>query len=104
MLIKIDDEYMSVVATDTTEDELTVIRAVRGSTAATHDVDAAISVFVPQPEITRATQLMAFFDYARRGNITQVKFDGVVEVQGIEVPKEVSEILSAFTPIWIGEG
>jgi hypothetical protein len=101
-LIKIDDEYMAVVSTDTSTNELTVIRAIRGSTAATHEIGAAISVFVPQPEIIRATQLIAFFDYARRGNIKQVTFDGVTTVEGIEVPKEVVEILGAFTFIKIG--
>lgn len=103
-LIKIDSEYMSVVATDTdsSPNTLTVIRAVRGSTVATHTADTTISVFVPQPEIVRATQLIAFFDYSRRGNTAQVTFDGVTTVAGIEVPKEVAEILSQFTPLRVG--
>lgn len=103
MLIRIDNEYMSVVsvvADDT--NELTVIRAARGSTLATHEISATIDVFVVQPEIVRATQLMAFFDYARRGKQVQVTFDGVTTVEGIEVPNEVAEILGAFTPIRIG--
>ena len=104
MLIRIDSEYMSVVDTDTdsTPNTLTVIRAARGSTVATHIADTAISVFVVQPEIVRATQLIAFFDYVRRGKIAQVTFDGVTTVEGIEVPNEVAEILGAFTPIRIG--
>ncbi len=102
MLIRIDSEYMSVVSTNTTDNELTVIRAARGSTLATHDIAATIDVFVVQPEIVRATQLLAFFDYARRGKIAQVTFDGVTTVEGIEVPNEVAEILGAFTPIRIG--
>jgi len=102
MLIRIDSEYMSVVATDTDNNTLTVIRAARGSTLATHEIAATIDVFVVQPEIVRATQLIAFFDYVRRGKIVQVTFDGVTTVEGIEVPNEVAEILGAFTPIRIG--
>ena len=102
MLIRIDSEYMSIVSTNTTDNELTVIRAARGSTLAAHDVAATIDVFVVQPEIVRATQLLAFFDYARRGKIAQVTFDGVTTVEGIEVPNEVAEILGAFTPVRIG--
>ena len=102
MLIRIDSEYMSVVSTDTTDNELTVIRAARGSTLASHEIAATIDVFVVQPEIVRATQLIAFFDYARRGNIVQVTFDGVTTLEGIEVPNEVAETLGAFTPIRIG--
>ena len=103
MLIRIDSEYMSVVAVTADDtNELTVIRAARGSTLATHEITTTIDVFVVQPEIVRATQLLAFFDYVRRGKIAQVTFDGVTTVEGIEVPNEVAEILGAFTPIRIG--
>jgi hypothetical protein len=103
-MIKIDSEFMAVTDTDTTSspNTITVIRAIRGSTAATHEVAAAISVFVPEPAIKRATQLIAFFDWARRGDKTRATFDGVTTIANIEVPNEVAEILSRYTLLQIG--
>jgi hypothetical protein len=103
-LIKIDSEYMAVVDTDTesTPNTITVIRAVRGTTAATHEVAAPISVFIPELPIIRATQLIAFFDWARRGDKTRATFDGVTVVAGIEVPNEVAEILNRYMLLQIG--
>jgi hypothetical protein len=102
-MIKIDSEYMAITDTDTTStpNTITVIRAIRGSTAATHAVSTAISVFIPEPAIKRATQLLAFFDWARRGEKTRATFDGVSVVAGIEVPDEVAQILSRYTLLQI---
>jgi hypothetical protein len=104
-MIKIDDEFMAVIDTDATatpDNTITVIRAIRGSTAATHEVDAPISVFVPELPIIRATQLLAFFDYQRRGVTTRAKFDGIKTIAGIEVPTEVATILERYTILQIG--
>jgi hypothetical protein len=103
-MIKIDDEFMAVTDTDTTSspNTITVIRAIRGSTAATHEVAAEISVFVPEPAIVRATQLIAFFDWGRRGERTRATFDGVSVIAGIEVPDEVAQILSRYALLQIG--
>ena len=101
-MIKIGTEYMAIVAVNTSTQALTVIRGIRGSTAAIHANSAAISVFIPEPDITRATTLIAFFDYARRGEKTRATFDGVTVISGMEVPTEVAEILSRFTLLQIG--
>ena len=50
-LLKIEDEYLHVTAVDTTSNELTVIRGVRGTTAASHAQNTAISVYVPPQDI-----------------------------------------------------
>ena len=95
-LLKVESEYMTVTAVNTTTQALTVVRGVRGSTAAIHAKDVAISVFTPNPDIVRATQLIAFYDYARRGTITQATFDGLAVTQGLEVPGEVNDILNRY--------
>ena len=52
--LRIDDEYLEVVAVDTDSDELTVLRGVLGTTAATHDVDTAIERWAVAPDIEQA--------------------------------------------------
>lgn len=103
-MIKIDNEFMAITDTDaaSSPNTITVIRAIRGSIAAIHEISAAISVFVPELPIIRATQLITYFDWARRGDKTRATFDGVSVVAGMEVPNEVAEILSRYTLLQVG--
>jgi hypothetical protein len=64
-LIKVDDEYMEIVAIST--NTLTVIRGVNGSTAATHEIGADVSVWQVEDPIKRACARQAGMLYARRG-------------------------------------
>ncbi|HEB28752.1 MAG TPA: hypothetical protein ENI05_13485 [Porticoccus sp.] len=95
-MIKVGSEYMAVVGVNVGDKKLTVIRGIRGSTAAEHDVEAPILVFVPEYPIIRATQLIAAYDYQRRGVTTRAKFDGIRTVSGVEVPEEVAAILKGY--------
>ena len=98
-MIKIDDEYMAVVDTDTEAPKnITVIRGIRGSTTAIHLLNAAISVYYPQPDIVRAAQLIAHYNYARRGRIDRITFDGVATTEIIEIPREAQIILERYKP------
>ena len=51
-LIKVDTEYMHMVAANSGTNTLTVVRAANGSTAATHAAAAPISIYVPPTDIT----------------------------------------------------
>ncbi len=54
--IKLDDEVMRVVDVDLSNEDITVVRAIQGTTAATHDNDVAIFKVGPAlNEITRVT-------------------------------------------------
>jgi hypothetical protein len=50
-LLRVDTEYMSLVAADASTNTLTVVRGVNGSTAADHAASAPISVYVPPADI-----------------------------------------------------
>lgn len=66
-LLKIEDEYLEVTATDTTANTATVRRGVNGTTAAAHVATTAVEVFQVEEPIRRVTARQAAFLYARRG-------------------------------------
>lgn len=66
-LVKIDDEYLEVVSTNTATNVVTVIRGANGSTAATHDLGADVSVWQVEEAVKRACARQAAFRYARMG-------------------------------------
>jgi hypothetical protein len=96
-LILIESEFIEIVATDTDLNTLTVVRGVRGSTAATHANATQIDVFFPETAIVRAAMLIADFNYANRGNHKRVSFDGVRVTATIDIPPEAVEILDSFS-------
>jgi len=94
-------EYMYVVDTDLEGQSITVIRGVRGSTAATHAKDTAIKIWYPQPEIQRATLRWCAYLYQRRAVYEKVQLQmgqggtySVVFPQ--DIPEEVQNILELF--------
>jgi hypothetical protein len=99
MMIKIDSEFMAVTSVDTATQKLTVIRGIRGSTAAVHANAAAITRWYPQPEIVRATQLIAMYNYARRGKTTAATFDGVTTTTNVEIPNEAVDIIEQYVSL-----
>jgi hypothetical protein len=50
-LLRVEDEYLRVLAVNTTSNVLTVLRGVNGTTAAAHDQATVIEVFQPALEI-----------------------------------------------------
>ena len=93
MMIQIDDEWMMVM--DVTTNTLTVVRGIRGSTAATHLINAPISVYEVEPTIQRATSVWTALVYDRLGESTQVQLDteGKILVFPKDAPQEVLDIL-----------
>lgn len=82
-LIKVGDEYMRVLDTQTSPSAgLIVQRGVNGSTAAAHAEDAPVAVFQPNAEIVRAVSTIALYLYETKDNFGTVyaAADGVVEV------------------------
>ncbi len=51
-LLRMEDEYVHVAAVDTATDTLTVVRGVRGTTAASHAAGTAIDSYVPPEDVT----------------------------------------------------
>lgn len=58
-LLKIESEYCEVTRINSTTNKLTVVRAVNGTTAATHALSTAISVYRPEEPASHATIIQA---------------------------------------------
>lgn len=65
--VRIDDEYMEVVSTNTGTNVVTVRRGVNGSTAATHVISSVVKVWQVEEPVKRACARQAAFLYARMG-------------------------------------
>ncbi len=99
-MIRIDSEFMSVVSI--ASEVLTVVRGIRGSTAATHANDAQIDVFKPDIAVVRAARRQAAFDLARTGKFTRVTFDGVNITVAPDIIPEVQKIIEKTAFLVLG--
>ncbi len=66
-LIRIEDEMLEVTAVDTSANTLTVIRGVRGTSAAAHVISTAVKFWYIEPEIREEAARQVSLMYARRG-------------------------------------
>lgn len=93
-LLKVGNEYMTLLAVNTGTNTLTVVRGVQGSTATAHETSTAIYVWEPEPVIQRAALMWASYMLSRRGNFEQTQFDGMATVSyPADAPAEVTNIL-----------
>lgn len=76
-LVKIDSEYMLVTGVDILNNRATVRRGFQGSTAATHLISAAVSVWQTEEPISRVVARQAGMLYAREGSYQVEVIDGV---------------------------
>ncbi len=96
-LLKLEDEYLTVEAVNTTTNVLTVRRGQRGSPAAAHAQATPIGIWRPDPLIQRAANRWLALVYARRGQFQQVTYDGLATVEfPADIPDEVGHILDGF--------
>jgi hypothetical protein len=96
-LIRIDDEFMRIVAVNATTNTLTILRGQRGSTAVSHLLDAPISVWNIEPDIRRAAYQWVALLYARRGSFEQRVIDGVgITTYPADAPTEVIRLLQPY--------
>ncbi len=65
-LLRIGDEYLHVLAVDSTTDTLTVARGVNGTTAASHAQGAAIAVYQPPADVRQACLRVAAWLYRQK--------------------------------------
>ncbi len=99
-LIRIDDEYLWVTATDTSTNALTVVRGVNGSTAATHDAAADIYTYQPPRDVVHYVTRWVMYMYDQKDTgvyeTTAMPDAGVIQVpQGI--PKDVKLAMAGYT-------
>lgn len=66
-LLRIDDEWMDVIATVEATNIVAVVRGVNGTTAAAHESGAVVSVWQVDDDVRRAVTRQVAFQYARKG-------------------------------------
>lgn len=84
--IKIGDEMMFVRAVNTVTDTLTIDRAVRGFTAATHTSGDTVYVLDIDPDIEQATAIYASYLYENRDNFGVIQLGGNATQLGRALP------------------
>lgn len=100
MLLQIESEWMALENTNANTNILTVLRGVRGSTAASHSKDTPISVWIPEPNINRAALRWVAYLYHRRAVYEKVSVEtptGIASQFPQDVPEEIAHILREYT-------
>ena len=96
-LIRIDDEFLRVLAVDTTNNILTVRRGENGTTAATHALNATISTWYPDENIVRICARGAAFMQWKSGKYENATIDGAgVIVTPADLLAEVAGVMSTY--------
>lgn len=75
MLLRLEEEYVGIVSIS--DNNVTVKRGIRGTTAVAHAIDTTIEVFQPESTIVRAAQRWAAMLFDRTGAFEQVTLDGL---------------------------
>lgn len=96
---KIDDEQMYVSAINTSTKVATIERGVNGTTAATHTIGIALSIYRPMREVRQATELIVAQLYKMRdsmpwGRIEYIDVGTIQQVAG--VPEIAKDMLSRY--------
>jgi hypothetical protein len=96
-LIKVDSEVMEIMATDTGTNTLTVRRGQRGTTAATHLISAAISVWNPEPDVVQALTRWACYGFARKGAFEESVITDLGQISyPADAPRQVRHIAQGY--------
>jgi hypothetical protein len=74
-VLQMNGEWMQTVAVNASSKEVTAVRAINGSTIATHSTTTPVYTWSVQPEITRAAARWIAYWYSRRGAFEAVKND-----------------------------
>lgn len=76
-LIRIENELILVLATDTTLNTLSVRRGMNGTTAVSHALNTSIKVWYPEEDVMDTVSRQAAYFYARRGAYEAVSISGI---------------------------
>ncbi len=102
MLLRIDDEFVQLVAVDTGSNQLTVLRGQQGTTAATHDVGVSIASYAPPRDIEQAVISLTVWLHrngASAGDAVHFMADGSTIINN-RVPSNISDTLRRY--VWWG--
>lgn len=80
-LLKVEDEYLEVTATNPSNQTVTVIRGAHGSTAAAHVISTPVYRWDVEPAVQHAVARQVGLMYSRRGAYTTMEVQGMSEVR-----------------------
>ncbi len=100
-LIKIEDEYMWVTNTNSTDNELAVRRARNGTTAASHAEDKAIYIYRPMYDVIQAMTVLTTHIYRRKDSVGTPDDRPLAGAEGqlilpVVLPEDVKKILRPY--------
>ena len=102
-LLKVDTEYVYVKTVNVagTANNLTVLRGVNGTVAATHSTNAVLNTFRPMPEIVQACTRLAAWLYQQRETAGDALADAQVTPQGNvmippRLPKDIYDQIASY--------
>jgi len=76
-LIRIDNELILILATNTTANTLSVRRGVNGTTKAAHALNTDITIWYPETDLMDTVSRQAAYFYSRRGSYEAIAVQGV---------------------------
>lgn len=79
-LLRIENELVLVIATNTNLNTLSVRRGMNGTTAATHAQNTAIRIWYPEDAVQDTVSRQAAYFYAKRGSYETVALQGVATI------------------------
>ena len=99
-LLEIESEWLFVTGKNTSNNTLTVIRGVNGTTAAAHVQNTPIYIYQPMPEIVGVMEVLATYVYRRRESVGSSDDRGAaangVLLMPSKLPQEVTDILDIY--------
>lgn len=103
-LIRINSEYMAILAVNGSTNELTVKRGLYGSTAASHVATDTIDTYQVEPAINRACYRWAAQLIGERGNFAVLQVDalGGTTRFPVDMPGEVKAVLHRYPHLYNG--
>lgn len=97
-LLRIEDEYLHVLAINTTTNVLTVTRGVNGTTAASHDQSTLIEVYQPPADIRQVCLRVAVWLYKQR-DAGFVQAAGALRGQMVVPPALPADVEQVLAPV-----
>jgi hypothetical protein len=96
-LIRMGTEFCYVTDVNDIAKTLTLLRHVNGSSPASHAINTAIDVWVPEETVTAAVARWAAYLYQRRGAFEVVTFAGQTVIKfPSDIPEDIESVIEIF--------
>jgi hypothetical protein len=103
-LLRLESEYVHVLAVNTTQNKLTVARGVNGTTAASHAQDTAIDIYRPPEDMRQVCLRVATWLYKQQDagfSLAAGSLRGQMIVPAA-LPEDVQQVLAPYMRVRVG--